>query len=223
MNQSRQFLQFASICCFITVITTLGIHLYFPDPPADFEQRVLLYKDSTYLLNRWWVIIHCLLVIISMWGVAVVQMKKSPGFTGLGFLFIAVFGIAEITRQLFVLFYVNELRGQYASAIDPVTKEVLKNNLINAVFITAPLFSLFILSFGLGNLFYGLSLYPGKGFTRILSILLIIWAVGTFLAFGNSMWRVDGINKFIEHYNYTYQPLVRGLLAVWLWRVAKSL
>jgi hypothetical protein len=200
----------------------LGIHLYFPDPPADFDQRVLLYKDSTYLLNRWWVIIHCLLVIISMWGVAVVQMKKSPGFTGLGFLLMAVFGIAEITRQLFVLFYVNELRGQYDVAIDPTTKEILRNNLTNAVFLTVPLFALFVLSFAFGNLFYGLSLYPGKGFTRNLSILLIIWAVGTFLAFGNSIWRVGGINKFIEHYNYIYQPLVRGLLAVWLWKEASK-
>ena len=117
----------------------------------------------------------------------------------------------------------NELRGQYASAIDPVTKEVLKNNLINAVFITAPLFSLFILSFGLGNLFYGLSLYPDKGFTRILAVLLIIWAAGTFLAFGNSIWRVEGINKFIEHHNYVYQPLVRGLLGVWLWKKFSSI
>ena len=152
------------------------------------------------------------------------QMKKSPGFTGLGFIFFVVFGIAEITRQLFVLFYVNELRQQYHVAIDPTTKEVLKNTLTNAVFLTVPLFALFILAFALGNLFYGLSMYPEKGFTRIISVLLIVWSIGSFLAFGNSIWRVEAINKFIDHYNYIYQPLVRGLLGLWLWkRVVKLL
>jgi hypothetical protein len=218
MNTSNQFLRFASICCFITVITTLGIHIYFPDPPQDFEQRILLFQNKTYLLNRWWVIFHCLLVIISMWGIAIVKMKESPGFTGLGFLFFAVFGIAEITRQMFVLFYLNGLREQYFLATDPAIKEVLKNTLTNAGLLGAPLFGVFILAFGLGNLCYGLSLYNEKGFGKILSVLLIIWALGSFIALGNNFWQLSWVDSFIEKYNYTYQPLMRVLLAIWLWK-----
>jgi hypothetical protein len=75
MNTQKNFIRFAAVCCFLSVITTLGIHLYFPDPPADFEQRVKLYRDTTYMINRWWVIIHCLLVIVSMWGFSLLQMK----------------------------------------------------------------------------------------------------------------------------------------------------
>ena len=105
MRTTASFARFASICCFITVITTIGIHLWFPDPPADFEQRVLLFRDKTYLLNRWWIIVHCLLVIISMWGMALLLKPGCPGFAPLGFLFFAVFSIVEISRQMLVLFY----------------------------------------------------------------------------------------------------------------------
>jgi hypothetical protein len=218
MNTSNQFLRFASICCFITVITTLGIHIYFPEPPQDFEQRILLFQNKIYLLNRWWVIFHCLLVIISMWGIAIVKMKQSPGFTGLGFLFFAVFGIAEITRQMFVLFYLNGLREQYFLATDPAIKEIIKNTLTNAGLLGAPLFGVFILAFGLGNLCYGLSLYNEKGFGKILSVLLIIWSIGSFIALGNNFWQLSWVDDFIEKYNYTFQPLMRVLLAIWLWK-----
>ena len=79
MPAHRNFIRFAAICCFASVITTLGIHLFFPDPPESFEERVLLFQNTTYLINRWWVIIHCLLVIISMWGFGMLQIKTSMG------------------------------------------------------------------------------------------------------------------------------------------------
>lgn len=223
MNVTPQFLRFAAVCCFITVITTLGIHLYFPDPPSDFEQRILLYQDTTYLLNRWWVIVHCLLVIISMWGMALALFRRSPGFTGLGFLFFAVFGIAEIARQLFVLFYLNELREQYHVATDTAIRDGLKNTLNSAGLLTTPLFGLFILSFGLANLFYGLSMNEKKGLTKVLSVLLIVWGISTLISFGNSFWSNPAISTFMDHFGYTFQPLMRLLLGIWLWKKASTL
>jgi hypothetical protein len=218
MIVSSPFLRFASVCCFITIVTTLGIHLYFTDPPADFEQRILLFRDKTYLLNRWWVIAHCLLVIVSMWGFALIRIKKAPGFIGIGFVFFVVFGIAEITRQMYVLFYLNELREQYSLAADPVIKGGLKQTISSAGLLGAPLFGLFIFTFGLGNLSYGISLFNGKGFDKILSISLMLWAAGNFLALGNSFWQSRSLDSFIEKYSYTYQPLMRALLAIWIWK-----
>jgi hypothetical protein len=223
MQTKNGFTRFAAICCFLSVVTTLGIHLYFPDPPTDFEQRVLLHKNTTYLLNRWWVIIHCLLVLVSMWGFCLVQRRKAPGATGLGFIFFTVFAFAEITRQLFILFYMNELRVQYAAAMDVASKENLRILLTYAGLLTAPLFGLFILSFAIGNLCYGLSLWKENGHSKWVSFLLLFWAAGTFAAFGNSFWRSDKIGSFIDSYNYTFQPLVRALLGVWLWRKSNSL
>jgi len=76
MTIQKNFIRFTSVCCFITVVTTLGIHAWFPDPPASFEERILLFRSSIYLFNRWWVIAHCLLVITAMWGFAILQLKK---------------------------------------------------------------------------------------------------------------------------------------------------
>lgn len=223
MLPERGFIRFAAICCFISVITTLGIHAYFPDPPADFEQRILLFRNKTYLLNRWWVIIHCLLVIVSMWGFALLQMKRRPGTTGLGFLFFCVFAIAEITRQMIVLFYTNGLRQQYYTTIDPEIKQDLKIQLMNSGMLGAPLFGLFILMFALGCLCYGLSLVRSRGFSWLIAILLLIAAIVNFMAFANHFWNIDVFNQFIEPYNYTITPTLRALIGIWLWKKSNEL
>ncbi len=223
MILSKTFTRFAAICCMLTVITTLGIHLFFPPGPSGFEERVLLYKDSIYLLNRWWVIFHCLMVLIAMWGFTLLRIKRSAGFAGLGFIFIAVFAIAEITRQMYVLFYINSLREQYSITETASVKESLKALLDNAGLLGAPLFGLFILAFGLGNLFFGLSLLPEKGFSKILAMLLVVWSLGSFMALGNSFWNNPAVNRFIEHYNYSFQPLMRLLIAAWLWKQSSRL
>ena len=223
MHPTKNFTRIASISCFISVITTLGIHLWFADPPADFEQRIFMFRDKLYLLNRWWVIAHCLLVIISMWGMALFLIRKSPGFAPLGFLFFAVFGLAEIYRQMYVLFYINGLREQYSLATDPSVKEVLKNTLNQAGILSTPLFGLFVLSFGIGNLFYGFSLFNEKGLGKLLSFLLMFWAIGNFAALGNEFWRSSALSNYLEHYSYTYQPFMRLLLAIWLWNKSSIL
>lgn len=223
MHPSKSFLHFAAACCLLSMITTLGIHLAFPEPPADFEQRILLFRDQIYLLQRWWIIVHCLLVIVSMCGVALWLIRKSPGFAPLGFLFFAVFGIAEIFRQMIVLFYFNGLREQYHLATDAATKEVFRNTLSTAGLMASPLFGLFMLSFGLGNLFYGIGLAREKGWSRWLSVLLIAWALFVFLSLGNEFWRSESLGSIVEAYSFTYQPLMRLLIAIWLWQKAGNL
>ena len=218
MILQKNFIRFASVCCFITVITTLGIHAFFPDPPAGFEERILLFRNTTYLVNRWWVIAHCLLVIVAMWGFALLLFKKTPGLAGLGFLFYCVFGIAEITRQMMVLFYTNVLREQYYTATDTAIKEGLKITLASAGQLTAPLFGVFILMFGLGSLCYGSSLIKTKGFSKLLSIMLIISGIVSFIMLGNNFWKIPVIDEAIEKYSYSFTPLLRLLTGVWLWK-----
>jgi len=223
MVVKKNFIKFASICCFLTVVTTLGIHLFFPDPPEDFEERILLFRNKTYLINRWWVIAHCLLVIISMWGFAMLQVKESPGFSVLGFLFFSVFAIAEITRQMFVLFYINELRQQYLAVSDPAIKEGLKLTISNAGLLTAPLFGVFIFAFGLGNLCYGLSLAGESGLNKLISIMLIVWSIGSFITLGNSFWKQPAIDSVMEKFSYTYQPFMRAIIGFWLWKKSEQI
>jgi hypothetical protein len=158
-----------------------------------------------------------------MWGFALLLVKQSPGFSVMGFLFFSVFAIAEITRQMFVLFYLNELRQQYLLAGDPVIKEGLKLAISNAGFLGSSLFGVFLLSFGLGNLCYGLSLAGEPGYNRLLSILLITWSIGCFISLGNSFWKQPSIGSFVEKYSYTYQPFMRAIIGLWLWKKSQQL
>src|SRR5918993_285782 len=223
MQPTNNFIRFAALCCFVSVITTLGIHLYFPEPPADFEQRAVLHRNTLYMVDRWWVIVHCLLVLIAMWGFALLQWKKAPGAAGLGFVFFVVFVVAEITRQMFVLFYMNELREQYGVVTDVNTKQNIRQLLTYAGLLTAPLFGLFIFVFALGNLCYGLSLWNEKGFGTFVRFLLIVWAVVGLTVLANQFLRVAAIDRIIEVFNYSFQPFIRTIIGIWLWRKATAL
>jgi hypothetical protein len=217
-----QFLRFTAICGFVTVLTTLGIHIFFPDPPADFEARARLFQDTSYLFNRWWIIVHCLLALVAMWGFFLVQYKRSLGFAGLGLVFFGVFATVEVARQMFVLFFLNGLRARYLAEADAVVKSFLQHDLNTFSLFSASFFGLFILAFGLGNLFYGLSLWREKGVSKILSWGLILWSMASFTALANEFIESGAISLFIEKYNFIYQPLMRGFLAWWVWEGAKK-
>ena len=223
MMIQKSFIRFAAICSFLSVITTLGIHVYFPDPPAGFEERLQLFRNTTYLVNRWWVIVHCLLVIVAMWGFALLQFKKAPGSVGLGFLFFCVFAIAEITRQMMVLFYINGLRVQYLASTDVLAREELKTALTSAGLLTAPLFGVFILAFGLGGLCYGFSLIKTKGFSKLLSIVFFISGLASFILLANNFWQIPSLEKLMSRFNATFTPLMRVVIGVWLWKKANGL
>lgn len=222
MSIDNSFIRFTAICGFLTVFTTLGVHLGFPDPPPDFEVRVQLFQNSTYLFQRWFIIGHCLLALIAAWGFFLVQYRKALGWAGLGFLFLTVFAVVEIARQLFVLFYLNGLRASYVAEMDVSTKALFKHDLIAYSLFSGSFFGLFILAFGVGNLCYGLSLWKQRGLGKILSVLFIAWSLGSFMALGNEFWRNTQIGVFIHNYNFVFQPLMRGLLAWWVWNIPKT-
>lgn len=221
MNTPASFLKITAACGFLSIITTLGIHLFFPPVPADFESRAMLFQSSMYLFNRWWIIIHCLLVLVAMWGFYLIQRDKKQEWAGLGFLFFGVFAVVEIFRQFLVLFYLNGLRANYVAETDMTIKGLLKNDINNFTLFSVSFFGLFVFAFGLGNLCYGLSLWGEKRFGKILSWLLILWSLGSMLALSNEFLKSELLAKGIETYNYVYQPVMRGLLALWVWGKAK--
>jgi hypothetical protein len=160
------------------------------------------------------------LALVAMWGFFLINYRKSIGFTGIGFVFYSVFAVVEIIRQMFVLFYLNGLRIKYVNEIDLTIKSLLKHDLSTFSLFSNGFFGTFILAFGLGNLCYGLSLWSEKGFGKVLSWMLILWSFGSFLALGNEFFQNQSVGKFIGNYNFIYQPLMRGLLAWWVWKQA---
>ena len=216
-KQTQSFLLFAVICCFLSVITTLGIHSnLFSLGELSPDERIRLFENPKYIANRFWVIMHCLFVLIAMLGFLLIQYKKSPGFTILGFILFAVFSFTEIYRQMFVLFYMNNLRRSYLNTDDEVIQQIIQTNLEHAGLIGYSLFGLFIVAFALGNIFYGISLFGNIKRDQLLGYLLIIWGIGNLTAFGNEFWAAKPVAQFIEYFSIIYQPIMRLLVGLWM-------
>lgn len=219
----KKFILFASICCFITAVTTVLIHL-FPYVEMSFDERALSYKDASYLNKRYIIIAHSFLFLMAMWGVFNVLRKRTIIYSGLGILFFSIFSITEIIRQLSLLFYLNGLKEKYIEATSATVKDIVKISIENFSFINYTLYTIFIIAFGLGAIFYGIELINSKRvkLSRILGICMLIWGVGSFVAFGNVFWRLQWLGAIIEPYNLYYQSFMRLFIAFWLWNVYKK-
>lgn len=227
MDQNKHFQGFLSVaivCCLLSVITTLGIHSSLFDlGEMNFDERMRVFENSTYIAKRFWVIMHCLFVLVAMLGFLLIQFKKSPGFTVLGFVFFAVFSITEIFRQMLVFFYLNNLRRSYIESNDAAVQEMIQLNMDHAGLIGYALFGLFIVAFSLGNICYGISLFGGTKRDRILAYLLLIWGFGNLAAFGNEFWKSNSIGQFIEYFSIIYQPIMRVLIGLWMLNKLKQI
>jgi hypothetical protein len=206
---------------FITVITTLGVHLI-PIPASNFEEAVLLFKNTTYLFSRWWVIFHCIAVIISMTGMYMVITSPGNIHARLGLLSFAVFSWAEITRMLLSLTYLASLRRNFVEQTDPIIKSILRTDIENFSQVGGGLFAVFVLGFSLGNLFYGIELWKRNGLARVAGALLVFWFFTGMLSLYELFSPSEGVGQFFEIFSVTFQPAVRGLLAFWLWQQSKN-
>ncbi len=216
-NQLKWFLIVAIACCLLSVITTLGIHsTLFDLGELSFDERLRVFENPTYMANRFWVIVHCLFALISMLGFLLIQYRKSPGFTLLGFAFFVVFVFTEIFRQMFVLFYLNNLRRAYLESNDSAVQEMIRINMEHASLVGYALFGLFIVAFALGNICYGISLLGGKKIDKILAYLMLIWGLGSLSAFGNEFWQSESLGIFIEYFSIIFQPMMRLLVGLWM-------
>ncbi len=105
---------------------------------------------------------------------------------------------------------------------ETTVKQVLVQNMDSAGLFGYALFGLFIFAFSLGNICYGIALFGNKRLDNILAILLLIWGILNLIAFGNEFWHSTTINVYIEYFSLFYQPLMRVLLAIWLWLQLKQ-
>ena len=80
MNVSSRFLRFASICALVTALTTLAIHLL-PELWADADTFENNFNFGTIpsMRSAWVIIVHCLLVIVSMFGLGVQDCSLHAG------------------------------------------------------------------------------------------------------------------------------------------------
>jgi hypothetical protein len=217
VKHNSRIIKFACACAFLTVITTIGIHSsLFDFGPLNAEQNALLFNNSWYHFGKWWVIVHCLLVIFSMWGVLLVIGRQKIHLTAIGFIFYCVFAFTEIFRQLLALFYLNGLRQNYLDAADDTIRSMIQSQMDNFGLFAYGMFGLFVLAFAAGNLIFGLSLIRGQFWDNVLGGLLLIWACQGFLVLCNEFWGMDWLSNAIENFSLIFQPFVRFVLGIWL-------
>lgn len=217
----RNFVTFSAVCCLITAITTIAIH-NFPYEELSFYQRTLLYKSLNYKIQKSIIIAHCLLVLFAMLGFYMVQKTKSYALTLLGFLFFTVFAMTEIIRQVLCLFYLNGLRESYVKTNSSTEQQVLEVAIGNFNHLNYSLYTIFIIAFGLACLCYGLSLIRSNHLVidKWIGWLLTLWSIASFMAFANVFIKNSGMGLFVEILNNYFQPIIRILLAIWLWKKA---
>lgn len=218
----RQFIRIAGIAALITGLTTIGVH-YISFPGDTFEQRLQLSQNNLYIAHRWMIILHCLCVIISMLGIALLKFKESKGFIVLGFLFYTVFGITEISRMFSVLKYLNPLRVQYLQATDESVKLSLQQTIENFTLVSFTMFAIFALAFAIGNLCYGIVLSGSKDKTRWLGYAFLFWAFMSFLGMSNEFLEQEWIELAIDINSKSFQPLFRFVLGIYLISQSKTL
>lgn len=209
------FTRLAGWAAIVTALTTIGVH-YVNFQADTFEQRLALSTHTGYILHRWMIILHCLLVVVSMLGVGIIVFQKSHGLAILGFLGFAVFGFTEIARMFSVLEYLNPLRKEYLAATDDATRALLKHSIEHFQFVGFTLFAVFAFAFALGNLCYGLAMQNGNDRMRWIGIGFLYWAFIGIAGMVNEALQSGVIDAITDTNAKVFQPVFRLLIGLWL-------
>lgn len=217
---SPKMLKFAAVCALATVITTLAVHVL-PWLWADidtFDDRLTLPHNALYMGRLWVVLLHCVLVVVSMFGVAALKFRDSPALIGLGFLSFVIFAFSEMLRTSLVLFALNrKWRVGYSEAQDETTRASFRATIEAFSGIGDALFFIFYVAFLLGILCYGCALMRDRGFDGKIGWLFLLWAALNVPALIDTFIGRESFAPYFEWVGPFFQPIARALVGIWLW------
>ncbi len=221
MNVS--FIKAAAVCAILSGLTTFAVHLV---PLAwagatTFDQLVALRLNPLYLARLWMVYLHLFFVVTSMVGIALIKSRASAGLVVVALIGYVLFAFTESTRISLALFAVNaSWRAAYATSSDEAIRSAMRTLLLGWPGINDALFVLFVLGFSTGNLFYSIATWKSVGLEKIVSIALLIWAAVGFYGIAGGYAGASWLWRLPEWLDYTFQPAVRFLIGLWLWRIS---
>jgi hypothetical protein len=173
------------------------------------------------MAQRWAVLVHCVLVIISMFGMAAALVGKSASLATLGFLSFFVFGITEILRTSLSIFAVNRTwRSGYAAADDDRTRQMFRDLFTSSGGVNDALFFVFYTAFVIGLLCYGAVLVRTPGYDRWMGILFVLWAAVNLPVFIDTIRATEHLGGYFEWVGPYFQPIARIAIGFWLWQFA---
>ena len=224
MNFSPRFFRFAGVCALFTALTALVVHVM-PSlwrNAVSFEQQVDLRLNPLYLTNRWAVLLHCALVVVSMFALGLPAMRRAPLAVIFGFLAFGCFAFTEILRTTISIFAVNRnWRAAYASAIDPATRERFRAFIESYSGINDALFFIFYTAFIVGLICYGMAFVRTKGRMSQLGILFLVWALLSLPGWIDAVIGADLLGRYFQWVGPVFQPIARAWVGVWLWKNAE--
>lgn len=224
MSFGRAFFRFAAVAAFASALTTLAVHLLPRLWRADsFEQGLALPSNPLYMGRLWIVLVHCALVVISMFAVAVRKLRSDPALASFGLLGYLAFALAEWLRTSLVLFAVNRSwRVRYAGATDETARGVARGAIEAFGGVNDALFFLFFTAFTLGTLCYGLALSKGRGLEKAVGLVYLIWFALNLPPALDEFAGFSGLATPFAWVGPVFQPAARVLTGVWLWRCAPA-
>lgn len=226
MNLSPRFFRFGAVCALLTALTTLVVHIV-PNLWADavaFEQQIALRLDPIYMAQRWTILVHCALVIISMFVLGTAKWRQAPALVSFGFLGYLFFGFTEILRTSISIFAVNRTwRAAYDAAADDATRERFQSLITAYGAINQALFFVFYTGFFIGLICYGLAFVRTEGAKSQLGLLFLVWALLDVPGFIDAVRGSEALGRYFEWVGPYFLPLARLYVGIWLWKNAESL
>ncbi len=225
MTPSRSLLRTAALCAFLSALTTLAVHLL-PGLWADartFEAQLDLRNNAVYMGRLWLVLVHCLLVVISMYGARALAPNGHAALPDLGLLAFVVFACTEILRTSLVLFTVNRgWRAAYVAAADAATRERARSLIEGFSGINGALFFIFYTAFLLGTLCYGFTFWRASGWTRGIGWLFLVWGALGLPMLIDTIAGTEVLSPYFGWVGRYFIAPARALVGVWLWRAGAS-
>ena len=223
MNFTPRFFSFAAVCALLTALTTLVVHVM-PNlwsNAISFEQQADLRLNPLYLTNRWVVLLHCALVVVSMFALGLPAMRRAPVAVIFGFLAFACFGFTEILRTAISIFAINRnWRAGYAGAVDPATRERFRGLIESYSGVNDALFFIFYTAFIVGLICYGIAFLRRNERMSQLGILFTVWALLNLPGWIDAVIGTGLLGRYFEWVGPAFQPVARAWIGVWLWRNA---
>ncbi len=225
MKAKSQYLLMSAICAILSALTT-AILMYGPSAavPETFEATQALHSDPLHTYKSWVLFFHPQFAFIAVLGAGTILYKKTPAFTAIGTIYLAVWALTEMTQQAYLIDALNQMWRPAYLAAEGAEKAQWRTIIEGLGGITDSLYFVLIYGFGLGSLLFGLAfrghgpLGLAIGATTSLIGLISLAAFSYYYAGATQLGNI--INGW---YGWVYGPLqisVRLGLGIWLWRQA---
>ena len=226
-NPYLSFLRLAAICSVLGAVTT-ALLIFLPNPEAaSFEERAWLYRNDLYMVKLWILFLHPQLNFLASLGLAVLLFRKYPMQVICGTFFLLVWTVSEMTQQALLIDGLNQFwRPGYLSSDDDATKQLFETLIHAANGISDSQYFLVIYGFGLGSLFFGLSMIREDMLARMIGGSLLFIGLLSLMSFCRYYLGITSFNSFVNwSYEWIYpylQPAVRLAIGYWIFKKITS-